>query len=91
MKRDEDIKGSPMLQRILSCEEMRIHCTSPLSNGRSMAAQLPYDFIDIPENTFAQQLTRMDMVSNSKLILYFSFRYLNFFYIFMFTILKCLG
>nr|XP_053641691.1 ral guanine nucleotide dissociation stimulator-like 1 isoform X2 [Cherax quadricarinatus] len=58
MRREEDLKSSPMLERILSCEEMRIHCSSPMSNGNHQ----PYEFLDIPESTFAQQLTRMDTV-----------------------------
>ncbi|XP_050731356.1 ral guanine nucleotide dissociation stimulator-like isoform X3 [Eriocheir sinensis] len=56
MKREH---GSPMLQKIWSCgEEMRVHCPSPMTNG----THHPYDFADIPEATFAQQLTRMDTV-----------------------------
>ncbi|XP_071545611.1 ral guanine nucleotide dissociation stimulator-like 1 isoform X2 [Panulirus ornatus] len=58
MKREEEMKGSPMLEKILSCEEMRVHCSSPMSNGNHQ----PYEFLDIPESTFAQQLTRMDTV-----------------------------
>ncbi|XP_076041612.1 ral guanine nucleotide dissociation stimulator-like isoform X2 [Oratosquilla oratoria] len=58
MKKEEELKGSPMLQRILSCEEIRIHCSSPMTNGDSQ----PYEFLDIPEKTFAMQLTRMDTV-----------------------------
>lgn len=53
-----------MLQKIWSCgEEMRVHCPSPMTNG----THHPYDFADIPEATFAQQLTRMDTVSPSLL------------------------
>lgn len=48
-----------MLERILSCEEMRVHCSSPMKNGHHQ----PYEFLDISEETFAQQLTRMDTVS----------------------------
>lgn len=59
MKREHDIKGSPMLDKILSCgDEMRVHCPSPMTNG----THHPYDFQDIPDSTFAQQLTRMDTV-----------------------------
>ncbi|XP_066986341.1 ral guanine nucleotide dissociation stimulator-like 1 isoform X3 [Macrobrachium rosenbergii] len=58
MRREEDIKGSPMLERILSCEEIRVHSSSPMKNGDHQ----PYEFLDISESTFAQQLTRMDTV-----------------------------
>ncbi|XP_047472834.1 ral guanine nucleotide dissociation stimulator-like isoform X2 [Penaeus chinensis] len=58
MRKEEETKGSPMLERILSCEEMRIHCSSPMKNGHHQ----PYEFLDISEETFAQQLTRMDTV-----------------------------
>lgn len=54
------LAGSPMLDKILSCgDEMRVHCPSPMTNG----THHPYDFQDIPDSTFAQQLTRMDTVS----------------------------
>ena len=54
------LPGSPMLEKILSCgEEMRVHCPSPMTNGTHQ----PYDFQDIPDSTFAQQLTCMDTVS----------------------------
>ncbi|KAK7078126.1 Ral guanine nucleotide dissociation stimulator-like 1 [Halocaridina rubra] len=58
MRREEDIKGSPMLERKLSYEEIRVHSFSPMTNGN----HLPYEFLDICESIFAQQLTRMDTV-----------------------------
>ncbi|KAG0712339.1 Ral guanine nucleotide dissociation stimulator-like 1 [Chionoecetes opilio] len=59
MRREYDIKASPMLDKILSCgDEMRVHCPSPMTNGTHHA----YDFNDINDATFARQLTRMDTV-----------------------------
>ncbi|KAK4292309.1 hypothetical protein Pmani_034906 [Petrolisthes manimaculis] len=64
MKKEEEVKGSPMLERMLRCEEMRVHGSSPLTNGSAACPPLqqPYEFLDIPDATFAQQLTRMDTV-----------------------------
>lgn len=57
MKKEEEVKGGGhMLARILSCESLRVTCSSPMSNGQHQ--QL--DFLDIEDTTTAKQLTRMD-------------------------------
>ncbi|KAF0297447.1 Ral guanine nucleotide dissociation stimulator-like 1 [Amphibalanus amphitrite] len=52
-EKEEEIKASPMLQRILSTEEVR--CLSPVQSDVP-----PLTFHEISERRFAEQLTRMD-------------------------------
>lgn len=52
-EKEEEIKASPMLQRILSTEEVR--CLSPVQSDVP-----PLTFQEISERRFAEQLTRMD-------------------------------
>ncbi|XP_037082215.1 ral guanine nucleotide dissociation stimulator-like 1 [Pollicipes pollicipes] len=52
-EKEEEIKASPMLQRILSTEEVR--CLSPVQSEVP-----PLTFQEISEKRFAEQLTRMD-------------------------------
>ena len=66
LKREEDKKSSPLVQRILSLEDLTISCSPTLSNGVShpnISLSPRYEFLTIPETIFAQQLTRMDAVS----------------------------
>ncbi|MCL4145778.1 UNVERIFIED_CONTAM: hypothetical protein GTU68_014490, partial [Idotea baltica] len=71
MKQEEEIKNSPLLERILSLEDLSISCSPSLSNGFShpnLSLQPPYEFLGIPDSVFAQQLTRMDAVLFQRLI-----------------------
>ena len=56
------LAASPMLQRILSTEEVR--CLSPVQSDVP-----PLTFHEISERRFAEQLTRMDAVRDGKGVL----------------------